>query len=414
MSVLLNSVGKLSNAEDQGATQKRVRPSHVIMPFLGCNIGGSHIAGFRLGSALTRFYDIDCVVICPSPSAIADEARRRGFSVFPSNEPPAYRHSSFHDIRRLAARVETINPYRKKKTIMHFNDMQALKSWGPAAKMNGIPLIYHHRSLGPMKFLKRCVLSLADHAICISTACSNHLSFFDRRTMVVDPVSISDGIDRTSARAGLVEEFGLDPNARLIGFVANFFERKRPFFFLDVCARLAAAVNDYHAIVFGGARDIEEHELRAYADNIGLGSRITFAGFRLPPARNIAALDLLLAPALDEPFGLTLAEALLLGVPYVATSSAGHIETHQRWSGGRLVSEGADAAEFAGIALEVLRNPGRTTLDHAQREKAQKHFSPKRHADDVLRIYEAVMTDRELIQGSRHNGVWLQQRERQP
>jgi glycosyltransferase involved in cell wall biosynthesis len=372
----------------------RGRPSLVIMPFLGSHIGGSHVSGFALGDALCRFYGMDCVVICPSPSAIADEARRKGFAVIPSGEAPTYRHSLSYDLRRLVSRIGIAGSYRSKNALIHCNDMQALKSWGPVAKLIGLPLIYHHRSLNSMTFLKRRVLSLPDYAICISNACSKNLSCSDRRIMILDPIDLGEGINRISARESLAEEFGIDRDARLIGFVANFWHRKRPFFFLDVCARLASQAEAFHGMIFGRAGEIQESELRTYADGIGLSHRITFAGFRLPPERNVAALDLLLAPALDEPFGRTLVEALLWGVPYVATSSAGHAEIHYQWSGGRLVSERANAAEFASIASRVLRDPSGIVLTGPQRDSAQQELSSKRHADNVVRIYETVMAHR--------------------
>jgi len=377
--------------------ESRNRPSHVIMPFLGSEIGGSHVAGFTLGEALSCNYGIECIVVCPSPSAIADEARGRQFSVIPSGERPTYRHSLSYDLRRLASRIGILASFRSHDAIIHCNDIQALKSWGPAAKLLGFPLIYHHRSLNPTTFLKRRVFSLADYSICVSNACSENLSCVDRRTVVLDPVGIADGSSRDAARASLVADFGLDGNARLIGFIANFFHRKRPFFFLDVCAHLASQVEGFHGIVFGRERELSEKELRVYADGLGLGRHVTFAGFRLPPSRNVAALDLLLAPALDEPFGLTLVEALLLGVPYVATSSVGHKEIHGRWGGGRMVSDQADSAHFASVALDVLEDPSRVVLDQIRRARARQELSPKRHADDVMRVYELITAPRAAL-----------------
>jgi glycosyltransferase involved in cell wall biosynthesis len=209
--------------------------------------------------------------------------------------------------------------------------------------------------------------------------------------MILDPVDQGEGTDRHLARESLVDDFAVDRGAQLVGFVANFWQRKRPFFFLDACAHLAAQTDAFHGVMFGHAGDIQESELRSYADSIGIGDRITFAGFRLPPERNIAALDLLLAPALNEPFGLTLVEALLSGVPYVATATAGHIEIHDRWKGGRLVPEQADAATFASVASRVLRDPSATALTRSQRDSARQELSPKRHADNVASIYETVI-----------------------
>jgi glycosyltransferase involved in cell wall biosynthesis len=365
--------------------------SHVIMPFLGSDIGGSHVAAFTLADALHRHHQITCVVICPSPSAIADEARRREFLTIASGDRPTYRHSLAYDVRRLAHRTACISPYRSRAAVIHCNDIQALKSWGPVARILGIPLIYHHRSLNSMTFLKRRVMSLADYAICVSRACFNNLACLDRRKLVIDPVGVPDDLDRIAAREALIEEFGIARHAQLVGFAANFFARKRPFFFLDVCAHLAAHVPAFHGVIFGAAREIDEPSLRAYAERIGIADRLTVAGFRLPPARNIAALDLLLVPALDEPLGLTLLEAVLVGTPYVASASAGHIETYQCWNGGRLVSKHAEPAEFASVAADLLRDPSRASLGSAERARAREVLSPRRHADEVARVYRAAM-----------------------
>jgi len=255
-------------------------------------------------------------------------------------------------------------------------------------------VIYHHRALHVMTFLKRRVLSLADYAICVSDVCLDNLSCVARRKVVLDPVTIADA-GGVRARDSLVEELDLDDGVRLVGFVANFFHQKRPFFFLDVCAQLVRQANDVHGIVFGRSRELEEGKLRAYADSIGLAGRVTFAGFRLPPTRNIAVLDVLIAPAVNEGFGLTLVEALLLGIPYVATASAGHAEIHRRWRGGELVSEQASPDEFASVVMNVLRHPHRLSAQ-ALRTKAQQDLSPTRHADGVMRIYKSVAADRTL------------------
>src|SRR5262245_29926081 len=373
---------------------RRDYPSQVIMPFLGSNIGGSHVASFALGDVLSADYNIECTVLCPTPSFIAEEARKRHFSVVSSGDHPTYRHPLSYDLRRLPGRIGILHRFRSRHAVLHCNDIQALKSWGPAAKLHKIPVIYHHRALHVMTFLKRRVLSLADYAICVSDVCLDNLSCVARRKVVLDPVTIADA-GGVRARDSLVEELDLDHGVRLVGFVANFFHRKRPFFFLDVCAQLVRQVNDVHGIVFGRSRELEEGKLRAYADSIRLAGRVTFAGFRLPPTRNIAALDVLIAPAVNEPFGLTLVEALLLGIPYVATASAGHVEIHRRWRGGELVGERASPDEFASVVMDILRHPDRLTAQ-ALRTKAQQDLSPTRHADEVMGIYKSVAADRTL------------------
>ena len=137
-------------------------------------------------------------------------------------------------------------------------------------------------------------------------------------------------------RAGSLRNKAVQRIRLLVGFVGNFWFWKRPDLFLQICSRLLQVRSDCHFVVFGRSGDWTEHDLIRMAQDLEIADRVTFAGFHLPGERNIAALDLLIATSVREPFGRTLVEAAIVGTPYVATDDAGYREIWNTWRGGRL------------------------------------------------------------------------------
>src|SRR3546814_20713964 len=82
-----------------------------------------------------------------------------------------------------------------------------------------------------------------------------------------------------------------------------------------------------------------------------LGEHVRFMGWRTPGVRWIAACDMLMVPAIDEPFGRTLIEAMLVGTPIVATRSGGNIEAFRDGAIGQLVQPESARAPAAALQL---------------------------------------------------------------
>ena len=153
----------------------------VLFPFIGAELGGSHVSAFTLAEALQQQYGTACVVLCAENTQIAAEALRRSLTILPSGERPALRrHSPAYDIVRAPARFGILRTL-PVGTVVHFNDISAVQSWGPVARFCGSPIVYHHRSLNQMTLPKRLLIGLADHVICISKKCTDNVSFVPPR-----------------------------------------------------------------------------------------------------------------------------------------------------------------------------------------------------------------------------------------
>jgi glycosyltransferase involved in cell wall biosynthesis len=364
----------------------------VILPFLGSQMGGSHVLAFTLGQSLMSEFGVRCIVLAAAGSLIAREAAKLGFEVAPTGERPARRrHNPMYDLARLPFRLRTLKRYGDK-TIVHCNDIESLQSWGTVAKMAGMPVVYHHQALNRMVLPNKLLVKMADAVICVSDRCRRSVAFLpDTRCFTqFNPFSLASDTDGNAVRAEFLRRHGLSPDAVLIGFIANFWSRKRPQFFLDVCRAVSRRNDRARFVIFGRDGDYTQNQLSDYARGLGIGDRTVFAGFRLPAETNVAMLNLLVAPALNEPFGRTLVEALLLGVPYVATADGGHIEISSRWGGGELVDSQATAEQFAEATVSALGRRDAIALPSERRMQVGLELSPKSQAEKVVTIYRRI------------------------
>lgn len=367
---------------------------NVIFPFLGSGVGGSHIATFRLGKYLKQFFGLESIVLCVEGSRIASEAALYGLDVASTGERPISRNNPFYDATKVAHRVSLLRRYGDKNTIVHTNDMEATQSWAPCAKLAGMKVVYQHQSLNRDALPNRITLAFADGFIAVSDPCLHNLHYVDQSRVVKIMYSyIAAKVDRAVARANVLRDAGVPADSILIGYVGNFWNRKRPHFFIDAAKHIAAAEPRARFLMFGRDGENTETDMKAYAAEQGLADRVVFMGFRSPPEENVAALDLMLAPAINEPFGLTPVESLLYATPYVITADAGHLESAKRWGGGLLVPKEATPAEFADAALSVIQGKVNPVLPEARRAEIAAEMSPRAQADAVMALYSRLVPD---------------------
>lgn len=362
----------------------------VIMPFTTAQIGGSHVSGTTLGDSLQRVYGVRSIVVAPEGAEVLDLARKLDMETLASGDPARWRHRPDRDLLRTPARIAMLRALPGRR-LVHCNDLGALQAWAPAARVLGIPIVYHCRAFDRNRWFNRAIIRLANHVISIAHGVDASLSYLpaSRRSVLVNPFSTPLHVDATTTRRRLLDDMGVN-DAKIVGFVGNMWKRKRPEMFIDIAQLLAADDPSLRFVLFGRDGDVTSDMMRQRIAAAGLTERFLLAGFRLPPEANLAALDLLLMPALDEPFGRTPVEALLLGVPYVAADDAGHSEIHGRWGGGRVLPVSVDTDAYAAVCRAVLADPDSVRLTIDRRREIQAELSPDRHGKDVMDVYRRL------------------------
>lgn len=369
----------------------------VVFPFRGAELGGSHVATFTLAQAIQNRSQVECVVLCPQDTLIMDEAKRLGIRTIPSEEAPTGGNSAVTDLTRIRKRQRILEREQASKScVVHCNDVNTLRAWGLPARLAGMGVVYHHHALNRMWWPPHLLsLSYANVVVCVSDSTMAAMrGWRSDATKALNPFDIDTSIDRHATRQDLLDEFGWPADALVVGWIGNFWERKRPAFFLAIAAALVRRDPRHRFVMFGRSGDFSTSDIQKLANDRRIGGVTAIPGFRQPVEANLACLDLLLAPAPREPFGRALVEALILGTPVVATRGAGHSEIIGTWGGGLLANEADTAEQVANLCATVLSAPERYRLQPQRAAEIADELAPEAYADRMLSLYAQISRPR--------------------
>ncbi len=206
-------------------------------------------------------------------------------------------------------------------------------------------------------------------------------------------------IDRARARARLGEAAG---NGRvLLGVVAQLTPWKGQDTAIEALGLLREQGVDAHLLLIGSAKftgSATRFDNEAYVASLRrliaarrLGDSVTLLGERSDVLELIRALDALLLPSHEEPFGRALLEAMALEVPVVATSVGGPPELVREGREGALAPPREPQA-WAQAVRRVLDSPERgCALGRAGRRRIVESFGVGEHVQAALALYARAM-----------------------
>ena len=150
------------------------------------------------------------------------------------------------------------------------------------------------------------------------------------------------------------------PPARLrIGMVGNLDWRKNPRCLIEAAPAIRAAVPGVAIHLIGAFPDAaSETTARERIAALGLSDTVHMTGFLPNPFPVVRALDVLVHPALRDPFPLALLEGMALARPIVASAVGGIPEMLVDGGSGRLVPPD-DPAALAAAVIELLQDEAR-------------------------------------------------------
>jgi glycosyltransferase involved in cell wall biosynthesis len=325
-------------------------------------------------------------------------ARSLEFELLPIREfckPPYW---SLRNIATVIMQTWRISRFLKRQCVdvVHSNDVRIHYGWTLATRLAGIPLVWHQRTgTFGRSFAKEKLALLSQQIVCISqyivTTLPRRLVRLSR--VVANPFDVSfAALDRVAQRRLLLDELALPSETRIIGFFGNLVDQKRPEVFLRSVALLDGALSaPFVYLLFGADRDGARARLTCLAEELGIGQRVHFMGFRAPVEPWLAGCDLMIAPGIGEGLGRSLVEAMIVGTPLVAADSGGHREVVLPGDNG-LLAAADDPADFAAKASQILgdRSLAERMMQQAQAAAIREH-SIERHVKAMTEIYrEAV------------------------
>ncbi|AZM91263.1 glycosyltransferase [Streptomyces sp. W1SF4] len=166
--------------------------------------------------------------------------------------------------------------------------------------------------------------------------------------------------------------------------------RKRPVDFVDAAPAVLAAHPDTEFVV-AGPDEGELAAVRARIAELGLTGRFTVTG-ALSAAEVLTELrraHVYVLPSVDEPFPMSVLEALAVGVPPVVTHSNGLARDIAAAGAGRAVEPGPQGVAEA--VLDLLDPAANAAASTAARELAASSFAMDSVLDTLLGVYEGAV-----------------------
>jgi glycosyltransferase involved in cell wall biosynthesis len=316
--------------------------------------------------------------------------------VFVGLDDPAWDASDFYDALRVPAvripaprDLDPLLPARLVRAlradIVHTHLVHADVYGGLAAALRGTALVSTKHNddpfrSGSFRYVERGLARLSRRIVTITDAL---------RRFVVDEVGIPAakvetihyGLDDLPAPWGENPADGVPAGARILLSIARLIEQKG----VDVAIRALASLPEDTVLVVLG-EGAERPALEALAHRLGVADRVFLRGREPDVAAWLRRASVLVHPARWEGFGMGVLEAMLAGLPLVASRVSSLPELIVEGETGILVPPDDPAA----LALAVARALEEPELGRAGEARARQEFSVAAMAAQTSGLYESL------------------------
>jgi glycosyltransferase involved in cell wall biosynthesis len=363
------------------------RPIKLLFLVVGLGVGGTESHLLELASRIDR-KKFEVVVVSLKPDgALVSELRSRGVRVLSLNGKGKM------DIRVLFRLREVLRAERP-------DVVQSFLFWAnvasrlvrQAGKKVCVVSAYHDQVAQEgwfNRFVDRVTMRWTNRMVCCSHAVRRSVKLRiggREEQFVVIPFGVEAGRFRGVA-ALLKNELGLQEGLPVIGTVCRLVEPKKGLrFLLEAVVQLEREVDGPLCQVLIVGDGPAEERLRVMAQQLGIASRVIFAGTRRDIPQLLPLLDAFVLPSLYEGFGIAILEAMAAGRPVVATTVGGIPEFVTHGETGILVEPG-NAAALARAIQTVLANPEQA---RQMGLRGQRHVQENFEIASVVRRHEEV------------------------
>jgi glycosyltransferase involved in cell wall biosynthesis len=380
--------------------------------------GGERCLLFLL-SALPA--SVTATAACPE-GALALALRRLHVTV---NTIPAINGSLhlhlWHTARGLAALTRAALVIRRlaldtRADLVHANSIRAGLAAGLAARLGGPPAIVEVQDCLPMTrpaMISRGFLGRSAAMIFANSGYTAANFTAGGSPAAVRVVHRAIDLKRFDAnrfgRDQVRERLGLNRSANLLGLVAQI----TPWKGQEEAIRALASLRrrrPAELLIVGEAKSWGGHaryDTLAYRNllwrtvqELGLEGAVHFLGERQDIPEILRALDLLLVPSWEEPFGTVALEAMAMETPVVASDTGGLVEIVRHGEDGLLVPPRQPERWAEAIDWLIGQPELRAEMGRSGRRRVEADFGGQRLVNEVMAGYEAALaggsTRREL------------------
>jgi glycosyltransferase involved in cell wall biosynthesis len=346
-------------------------------------IGGAEISLGNLLAALGT--DVDVTVLATDARVGAAVAARRPGTALELVPPVRDKL----DLRPILAHLKAMR--RLRPDVFHANLRTPYScQYGLLAAIvtRGVRVVaVEHLPLASDSGVRRRLKRLTSSRLAAHVAVGDATARFVEQDAGLPPGSIQtirNGVPAPRARAGVGSGSGSGSGSPTIGSVGRLDSQKG----FDVLVAALAQLPEVHCVLIGDGP--ERDAILAAAQRHGVGDRLTLTGRLDDPADRVAELDVFVLPSRFEGFPLVVLEAMLAGVPVVATDVGAVREAVDDGATGLLVGP-EDAAGLARAIRRMLDEPGlRARVAEAALARARMEFTADVMASRFVELYRRV------------------------
>ena len=321
---------------------------------------------------------IAITTVCQPGSALAQRFSTHGYRIHPLAMRSALNISTLSSLRRLGCAHDVVHAQTS-----HAHGLAVLALAG-----TGIPVLVTRHLDFPIGFFSKWKYRAADHFAAVSGRVGETLAAAgvapQRITVIRNGVEISDADRDGGGRQELRTQLGIPSEAIVAMSVGQLTEQKDPHLLLDAWA---TATQDLAKawLVLVGTGDLEA-SLRARAV-----PRVVFAGFRNDVTALLRMADLFVLASRNEGLPLAVCEALVAGLPVVATRAGGTPEVVHDGGDGLLVAIGDRAGLTSALRRLLTDESERRSFGHAARTRAARELGAGSMANAYAALYRRLL-----------------------
>jgi glycosyltransferase involved in cell wall biosynthesis len=356
---------------------------HILHIETGRNLYGGALQVFYILNGL-KARGITNTLVCPEGSEISRQAEKDAHVL----AVPFFGDLDLTFLPRLCRIILSERP-----DIVHVHSRRGADIWGGlAGYLTKTPAIITRRVDNPEPaWIARLKYSMYNRIVTISDGIRKVLLTEnlppEKITLIHSAVDFSR-YDGPRERDWFFREFGLDPQHKVIGTVAQLIPRKGHHFIVEAAPYILKQFPETRFLFFG--QGPLKKELQNLCREKGLENIIYFAGFRTDLERILPCLDVLLHPATMEGLGVSLLQAAASEVPIIGTRAGGIPEIVHHGINGYLIDPG-DTEAIVSSLLTLLHDPEKRRLfGQAGRKLVESSFSIDAMVDGYLRIYNEI------------------------
>jgi len=193
-----------------------------------------------------------------------------------------------------------------------------------------------------------------------------------------------------NARLRLRQHLNLPANEPILLFLSRLHPKKGLGYLIPALSKLTH--HRFTFVIAGEGDPIYEQELKDLIEKSGLGDRTHFAGFVAGETKNLflQGADLFMLTSHSENFGVSVLEALAVGLPVLLTSGVALSSVVQRYQLGYVIDLDVLAITYALADYFNCPEVGKTMGDRA-RQFVLENYTWDKIATQMIEVYQSIL-----------------------